>query len=330
MTLVIGIKALNEEAHIAEAIESALAAVAPFGGRVVLADSGSTDATLAIAARYPIRIVQLADVGERCCGAGAQLAWQGAGDSDYFYLLDGDMAVADGFVAAGIAYLQANPNVAGVGGTVMERNVEGQDFRIRAQKARGHDRPVDRLDCGGLYRTQAIRDVGYFADRNLHAFEEFDLGARLAAKGWGLARIDRPGVYHYGHAIGGYALLWRRLRTGYMGGAGEVVRAALGQPHLALVLRRLWQLQVGLLVMLWWAAILAAAMMRSFEVLALLLVGPVMLLAARRRSLPLAFYSMAAWNIATLGLIGGLCRQRVRQPPPLGMREIKGGSDAGR
>lgn len=309
MKLSIGIKALNEEADIAAAIESALAAAAPFAGEVVLADSGSTDRTIEIARSYPVRIVQLANIGERCCGAGAQLAWQAA-QGEYFYLLDGDMTLADGFMAEAVAYLDAHTNVAGVGGMVIEQNVRGQDFRIRAQKAREFSGYVDRLDCGGLYRMSAICEIGYFADRNLHAFEEFDLGARLAASGWVLARIGRPGVFHNGHASGGYRLLWRRLRTGYSGGAGEVVRAALGKPHLGIVLRRLRQLHVGLVVVAWWLALLGCMLGAKFAALIALLLLPLLLLALRRRSVSLALYSLAAWNVATVGLIGGLFRRR--------------------
>src|SRR6218665_3277207 len=85
LLLTIGIKALNEEQHIAMAIESALAAAAPLGGEVGLADSGSTDRTLEIARGYPVRIVQLGNLAERCCGAGAQLAFQSA-QGEFFYL----------------------------------------------------------------------------------------------------------------------------------------------------------------------------------------------------------------------------------------------------
>jgi glycosyltransferase involved in cell wall biosynthesis len=78
MTVAIGIKALNEEANIAACLESALAGVRPFAGHVVLADSGSHDRTVAIARDYPdVRVVQLANPEQRCCGAGAQLAYQG-------------------------------------------------------------------------------------------------------------------------------------------------------------------------------------------------------------------------------------------------------------
>ena len=63
-TVSVIIKVLNEQANIAAAIESALAAVTGLDGEVILADSGSTDRTLAIASDYPIRIVQLLDERE--------------------------------------------------------------------------------------------------------------------------------------------------------------------------------------------------------------------------------------------------------------------------
>jgi glycosyltransferase involved in cell wall biosynthesis len=53
MSVIVAIKALNEEAHIAAALESALAQTEALGGRVVLGDSGSRDATVEIARRYP-------------------------------------------------------------------------------------------------------------------------------------------------------------------------------------------------------------------------------------------------------------------------------------
>ncbi len=55
------IKALNEERHIAAAIESAIAALEGMrgDGEIILADSASTDRTVEIAANYPIKIVSL-------------------------------------------------------------------------------------------------------------------------------------------------------------------------------------------------------------------------------------------------------------------------------
>lgn len=328
----VGIKALNEEAHIAAALESALTAVTPFAGEVILADSGSTDATIAIARRYPVRILQLRDPAVRSCGAGAQLAFQGA-RGDYFYLLDGDMVLAPGFLAAGIAYLEAHPQAGAVGGRVRQCNTASEEFRIRAdavvRDAHWRAGAVDRLDCGGLYRSAAIRQIGYFADRNLHSFEEFDLGARLAAAGWTLARIDVPAVDHFGHTSGGYRLLWRRLRTGYVGGPGEVLRAALGRPHAGIVLRGLGHIRTGIAVIVWWGLLIAAAALMPWLLVALV-AAPLAFLSWRRGSLALGVYSLASWNATACGLLSGLMRRRVPPTEPLAAVDIAGDTVPGR
>jgi GT2 family glycosyltransferase len=330
LKLSIGVKALNEERHIAQSLSSALEAAAPFDGEVILADSGSTDQTLTIARQYAVRIVQLVNTDERCCGAGAQLAYQHA-LGEFFYLLDGDMVLKPDFVAAGIAFLEQHPDYAAVGGLVTEMNTQAEEFQIRAKTVRKGRNwlpgDVDQLDCGGLYRVAAIRELGYFADRNLHAFEEFELGARLRSRGWKLARIGHPAISHYGHQIGGYSLLWRRLTSGYLSAPGEVLRAALGKRHLPLVLRRLGHLRVGLLVLAWWTLLfwllvgpLAAS--QKLGVTGLLLLAPLSFLIFRRGSWRLGLYSLAAWNVNTLGLLRGLVRRRARPDMPIASQQV--------
>ncbi|MDJ0391468.1 glycosyltransferase [Roseomonas sp. E05] len=328
--LTIGIKAYNEERHIAAAIASALAAAGPLGAEVILADCGSADHTVEIARRYPVRIVQLTDRARRSCGAGAQLAFQHA-RGDYFYLLDGDMLIDPDFLPAAIRFLESHPRVAGVGGRVEEVNRANEEFQIRAEAtaAGAHWRAgtVDRLDCGGLYRCAAIREVGYLADANLHSFEEFELAARLAARGWTLARIDLPAVRHFGHCTGGYGLLWRRLRSGYAGGAGETLRAALGAPHFPLVIRRLAHVRNAAAVILWWLLLIALApaplaLHAKLGAAALLLGLPLAFLAWRRGGLRLGLYSLATWNAGAAGLIGGALRRRRDPRTPLPSAEI--------
>jgi len=325
--LTIGIKALNEEKRIGEALASALVAARPFGGEVILADSGSTDRTLEIAAALPVRVVQLSDPSERSCGAGAQLAFQHA-EGDYFYLLDGDMVLDPDFLPAAIAQLEADPQLAAVGGLVREMNTEGHDFQIRANTVRSNRNwlpgIVDRLDCGGLYRVSAVREVGYFADRNLHAFEEFELAARLQSRGWKLARIDKPAVDHYGHQTDGYKLLWRRVKSGYSGASGEVLRGAIGQPHLAIVLRKLGHVRNSLAIMAWWTLLIAilvlplAPLWARLAAFTALLLAPLAALIVRRGSLNLGLYSFVAWNVSAWSLVTGFFRPRTPPAQPLG------------
>jgi GT2 family glycosyltransferase len=331
VTVAVGIKALNEAAHIDAAISSARAALDRVGGGiVVLADSGSSDATVALAQAHPgTRIAQLVDPSERSCGTGAQLAFQAAAETpgtEYFYLLDGDMVLDPGFLAAGIAFLEANPRHAAVGGRVREVNTDSIEFELRARNDRVKGSAVagdvDRLDCGGLYRVAAVRGVGHFADRNLHAFEEYELGARLRADGWRLARIDVPAVEHHGHATGGYRLMWRRLRSGYAGGPGEVIRAAWGRPHWSQILRGFAQLRYSVIVYGWWLAMLVAlASGQALPLLGIVLL-PLAFLTMRRRSLRVGLYSLVTWNVIAIGMLQGLARARQPADAPVRAHDL--------
>lgn len=326
MKVTVGIKARNEETHINAAISSALAAVKPFAGTVVLADSNSRDRTVDIAKTFPVVIVQLVNALEGCCGAGAQLAFQAA-DCDYFYILDGDMILDEKFLGIGINFLEKNPEFAGVGGRVEEMNIQAYEFQIRAQSPEvspDRTRIVDRLDCGGLYRVSAIRQVGYFADRNLHAFEEVELATRLAANGWKLARLKEPAVQHFGHSANGYALMWRRFKTGYSGAHGEVLRGAVGRKHFSQVIAALSHIRISIIVMLWWMSIvLSLTLAPSLAIKALLVIVlvalPCGLLSIRRRSWVLGVFSFVSWNFMAIGLIAGFFRKRVSPQKPIDM-----------
>ena len=109
------IKALNEERHIGAAIVSALAAIRPIDGEVILADSGSTDGTVQIARQYPIAVVQLKNPAEKRCGIGPQLGYQKA-RGEFVYILDGDMELDPEFLVKALAAMDADPRLGGVEG----------------------------------------------------------------------------------------------------------------------------------------------------------------------------------------------------------------------
>lgn len=320
------IKALNEQGRIAAALESALAAVAPLGGEVVLADSASTDATVRIAARYPVRVVTLAHADERCCGIGPQLGWQHA-RGEYVYVMDGDMQLLPGFLEQALAFLAQHPEVAGVGGRVLELNDESLEYRERAERSRTreahrHPGPVDRLDGGGLYRRRAVEEAGWLSDRNLHSYEEFDLAARLRARGWKLWRLPADAVSHEGHHSPPYALLARRWRSRYACGGGELLRAALGRPHLRLVLRGVRELRLYAAVLLWWLLLASVPLwpmppLQRVAAGAVLALGPLLGMAVRKRSWSRASYALASWSVHAAGLARGLCAPRQDPAGPI-------------
>ena len=323
-TVSIIVKALNEEKGIARTLESALRALKTTGGEVILADSCSIDRTVEIARGYPVRIVQLTHPQERCCGVGPQLGYQHA-RGEFIYLVDGDMQLLDGFLPLALAFLRAHPAIAGVAGRVVEMNLENPEYQTRKDLwALGQPGPSNRLDGGGLYRRQAIEDVGYFSNRNLHSYEEFDLAARLRSRGWELWRMPVDAVSHYGHETPALQLLWRRWRSGYLWGLGELLRASAGQARLALVLQEVREVRIYAAVLLWWLAMAAlwlwpaslwpasvssdVAVFRAGAGLALLL-APVVLMSWRKRSFTRGLYAVLAWCFNTAGMLRGLLKK---------------------
>jgi glycosyltransferase involved in cell wall biosynthesis len=323
------IKALNEEANIGAAIESCLAALGSTPGEVILADACSTDRTVEVASRYPVKVVQFARAADRGCGAGPQLGYQHS-SGEYVYLMDGDMKLVPGFLEQALSFLAQHPEVAGVGGRVVELNLESMEYRERHSRAAPHLQPgqVDRLDGGGLYRRRAIQETGYLSDRNLHSYEEFDLAVRLRALGWKLWRLPVDAVTHYGHDAPPYRLLMRRWKSRYACGLGEMVRGALWTPRMRLVLRDLRELRLYLGVLGWWLLMLVAALwpataaMRAGSVAALA-VAPLLAMAVRKRSMQRAVYSVTSWCVNTAGLVRGFVAPRVAPQDRIASRILK-------
>jgi glycosyltransferase involved in cell wall biosynthesis len=301
------IKALNEEAHIGAAVSSALAAVGPVGGEVILADSGSTDRTVDIARQHPIAILQLKNPAERRCGIGPQLGYQAA-RGEFVYILDGDMELDPFFLAAALDAMHANPKLGGVAGLVEEQSDASYQFRGRKRRAAGGIAGnCEWLDMGGLYRAAALREVGYFSNRNLHAYEEMDLGLRLGACGWSLRRIEARGVLHHGRPEGNWALLARRWRSRYLDGAGELLRAAIGRPYFVRAATTQRHLFVGLLI---WLGLFAGIVSWPTSHWALLLtaggmVALVLVRAVRCGSIADACFGQIVWQITALAMVRG-------------------------
>ena len=318
-TVSVIIKAFNEERHIAAAIESALAALAGLHaglrGEVILADGASTDRTIAIAKRYPIKIVRLNHAVDRSCGAGWQLGFQHS-SGEFLCLMDGDMRLHSPFLATGIGFLKENPTMAGVGGAVINHDAGNLEY---AQRLRRFDPdlrpgPVTRLAGCGLYRRSAISALGYATDRNLHGGEELELAARLRAAGWGLARIDCLAVDHYCPTGNSYRLLLQRIKNRNAFGPGELIRAAIGRPHFGLVLRCDRNSRLCGLVGLWWGSMAAIAAstngLSAVLASAALLALPFAFMSLRWHSLRDGVYSVAVWNAQALCFLPGFLRRR--------------------
>lgn len=318
------IKTLNEEQKIGDAIESALAAGGEIGQAVeiIVADSISSDGTVGLACRYPVRVVQFADIAERGCGAGVQLGFQRA-HGEYIYILDGDMRLVPGFMPRAMAELATDPGLAGVGGIVEDTRIHNDFDRNRAD----HRMPLATdearwLEGGGLYRRRAIEEAGgYAADRNLKGYEEAELGMRLRHAGWRLKRLPQVAATHTGHALCTLAILRRHWRNRRAMSAGVLLRGAIGRPWLVEAAQLLVH---PLATLAWWLCLvplttltdgaLRESLLAAWECVAgLALVALLM----RKRRPRHALVSVLNWHYVAAAILLGLLERRVPPTQPI-------------
>lgn len=313
------VKCLNEEKNLGRCLASILAATSGYDAEVIVADAASTDRSVEIAQGFPVRVVQFANPGDRNCGATAQLGWQFA-DGDYVLLVDGDMEIMPRFLPAALAALGEDPSLAAVGGRLIEMS-DALEFQERQRRAPAWvARDVPAVTGCGFYRAAAIRAGGYFMDRNLHCFEELDLGGRLRSAGWRLRLLDVDCVRHYGHRSVAFRLILNRWRARTLDGYGEFLRAALGSARQQDALRTC---RFALLTIGWWASlvILALAALGSGPA-ALLFLAVALLpfagLLLRKRSFDRAAYAWTMWQVAAASLLRGWLAARIEPRTPLG------------
>ncbi len=307
--LTIIIKTYNEEEHIEESIISALEVIKDYAGEVILADSLSTDSTIGIARKYPIKIVQLKNPIDRSCGVGPQLGYQHC-RGDFVYILDGDMSLKSEFIRHALNLLKNDEKLAGVGGNVSI--VGGDNYEFLTRKKQMMDKfkagPQRWLICGGLYRREAVNSVGYFSNRNLHANEEKELGLRLAAAGWYLLRIDELAAEHYVHDEASFALMKKRWKSKYVNGTGELLRSAFGKSYFKDAL--VGQLKLIVLVFFWALFSISFALVifgkpSSFLFLCATLVFMCIFQVVRKKSIYLGIMSIFNIHFQAAGLVRG-------------------------
>lgn len=312
------VKALNEEQHIEGCLRSALAALQELPeltGEVLLADSVSTDRTVEIAAGLGVRIVQFENAADRSCGATLQLGYQHA-FGRFIYVLDGDMQLAPSFLKRAFCYLQDHPDVAGIGGRLIDTHLRTEADRKRNEyyAALQGEHAVTSLGGGGLYRRDAIERVGYLSNRWLPAFEEAELGVRLRVAGYKLIRVGDAAVHHSGHAESSLQMLRRLWRSRRIDAAGMFLRSAIGRPWLAATAKAVWfvfaapavYLAAFLLVLAGAVAGLPAALVAAVPVL--VWVAVFTLLALRKRSPVDAALAVVSWHAYAIGAIRGFFR----------------------
>jgi glycosyltransferase involved in cell wall biosynthesis len=237
------ITTFNEEANVAECIESTL-----WADEILLVDSFSTDRTLELARRYPIRILE-----REYYGSAAQKNWaMDRVSHDWVLIVDADERVTEPLAREILETLAAPPAVAG--------------FSIRRENVF-----VDRVIRHSGWSTDKVvrlfrRDQGRYPNRRVHAdleiagpvptlrhaflhytFRNFDqyFPKFLNYAEWGAAQAFRDGR-RAGLVELAFRPGWRFVRTfflqlGFLDGKHGFVLCALQAFGVFLKYARLWE-----------------------------------------------------------------------------------------
>lgn len=189
----------NEAPHIIRCIESvldALSSVASF--EVILVDSSSTDNTVEMACKYPIRIVQLRPHWIHSPAAGMHIGYVNS-KGRYVCFIGGDMELDRDWFRIAIPYL-SNANVAGIAGRMRNRFEGDPKYSLverRISKA-FELIPVGEVEILGgpaMFKRSVLQEVGGYHPF-LKAGEEAELSARIRTNGYKLLRLDCPMITH--------------------------------------------------------------------------------------------------------------------------------------
>jgi GT2 family glycosyltransferase len=235
---------------------------------IIYVDSGSTDGSVQAAEDAGATIVVLQTdqpfTAARARNAGFAALMAHQKPPTFVQFIDGDCELRAGWVAAGLAHLGADPDVAAVCGRRQERAPDASLYNRLIDLE--WDTPVGQArSCGGdvLMRTAALEAVGGYRAQMI-AGEEPELCVRLRQSGWKIWRLDQDMTWHDADIMR-FSQWWQRARrAGHAYAEGAALHGAPPERHnVAQTLRALiWGMGLPLAIILGcfvtpWALVLA-------------------------------------------------------------------------
>jgi glycosyltransferase involved in cell wall biosynthesis len=218
----------NEEKRIQACIESVIECSKEYkNSEIILVDSASTDRTVDIAKRYPIKIIQLKPSWPLSPAAGEYTGFLHS-KGDYVCFIDGDMILNAEWLKEALPFLKKD-DVAGVSGNIINIFEDGCSPLVVKRINRSCELlkfgEVSSLGGPAMFRRNILEDVGCYHPF-LKAGEEAELSCRIRAKGYKLLRLSTPMVTHNVKSMSLSAYI-KKYCWGYAKAVGSSIRFSL-------------------------------------------------------------------------------------------------------
>lgn len=220
----------NEEQFIAGAIESVLKAKPLIPDlEIIFSDSASTDCSIEIAEKYPIRILQLKKEWPLCVAAGRYTGYRHS-HGQYVFFMDGDSQANAQWLAKAVQFMDAHPEYGAIAGVLDEEYVDArgnhEGGRKNVYQQDLSKSLIDAKKLGGIafYRRQAMELAGP-VNPHLPTAEDHELCMRIRNAGFKIARIDGAMAVKFTENRKTIREILRRSRT-KMYDYGAVIRHA--------------------------------------------------------------------------------------------------------
>lgn len=201
-----------------ERLSRCLATVSARGAKVLYVDSGSSDGSPDLARRAGAEVLELKSGGRmsaaRARNEGFDKLVAANPRMEFVQFVDGDCEIADGWLEAGMAAMDADPKAAVVCGRLRELYPQASPYNQLADLE--WDGPTGVIkSCGGIFlvRVDAYRWAGGF-DAEVLAAEDDEFCLRIRRDGGQILRLPAA-MGRHDMAMTRFSAWWRRsIRTG--------------------------------------------------------------------------------------------------------------------
>lgn len=203
----------NESAR----LPACLASVARYEGRIVYADSASTDGSRDIARDRGAIVVEVDSSARLTPARGRNEGYHALRERlprcEFIQFVDGDSVVMPEWIETASTFLRERDRVGVVCGHVIEEHPSSSVYNwLCSDEWQGSVGKIDACGGNAMVRASALDEAGGFRG-DLVAGEEAELMARMRLRGWEIWRIDTPMVTHDADILC-FRDWWARARRG--------------------------------------------------------------------------------------------------------------------